>query len=713
MEEKFKLSKEEKDELKAKLREIAYNLWWSWNPPAKKLFKMIDEIIWKESKENPVVFLKNEEAIEKALENKKFVNTLNFTYSQFKKYLERITNYTVLFGDKNVIFFSAEYGLHQSLLIYAGGLGFLSGDILKESSDIGLPMIGIGFMYPQGYVRQKIREDGWQEDIFLNNSKDVMPAKKLEDEKGNWFKISIDYSQDERIYCGIWKVEIGKTTLFLLDTNIEENSPWNRDISSRLYVSDKELKLKQQFVLGFGGITLLKSLGKKLGILHINEDYPVFALLAQAVEFFKSGMSLKEALDAVGQISLFTTHTPLQTAVNIYPFYMVEEHLYFLKDLGIDLKKILELGVNPQNPSEGFNTTVMGMKIAKNINAVSKKHLETTKRIWKQLFDEFKNEEKKIDYVTNGVHVPSWLCAFIRKLLDKYLTPSWIDLIDDERVWQLIDDIPDEELWYAHMENKEKMINHIIDRAKDSWLKDKSHPTVILAEGIFLEPDILTICFARRMTGYKRPTLIFSDPQRLKKILANPLRPVQIIFAGKAHPSDLEGKKAIQTIFSFAKNPDFEGRIAFIEDYDEELAHYLVRGADVWLNNPLPPLEASGTSGMKAGINGVLNLSVSDGWWTEGYNGKNGWIFGQENPEIPREEIDKRHAEEIYSIIENEIAPLYYERDERGIPVRWVRKMKESIKSILPKFSSRRMLKEYIEKFYISMLKADLQKKNK
>jgi len=696
------------EKIKEMLNELAYNLWWSWNPPAKRLFRLISEIVWKESKENPVAIIKNEELVEKAIENKNFVDLLNFTYLQFKKYMERITKYTVDF-QKPVVFFSAEYGLHQSLLIYAGGLGFLSGDILKESSDIGLPMIGIGFMYPQGYVRQKIRVDGWQEDIFLSNSKDAMPAQKLLDENGNWIKGKIEYAEDEEIYFGVWIVNVGKTKLYLIDTNVEENTPWNRDISSRLYVADRELRLRQQFTLGFGGIAILKKLGITPGVIHINEDYPAFAPLAKAVEMLKEGEKFENAIEKVREMTLFTTHTPLRAAVNTYPFHMIEEHLTFLKDYGVNMKCIFDLGVNPLNPSEGFNTTLMSMRLSKFTNAVSKKHMETTKKIWGPILDVIAEKEKRkieIDYVTNGVHIPSWLCAFIRKLLDKYLSPHWVEMQDEEKIWKLVDEIPDEELWQAHMENKEILISHILDRAKESWLKDKSEPTVIIAEGVFLDPDVLTICFARRMTGYKRPTLIFHNPERLKRILTNKKTPVQLIFAGKAHPADIEGKKAIQTIFNFAKNPDFEGNIAYVEDYDEELAHYLVRGVDVWLNNPIPPLEASGTSGMKASINGVLHLSVLDGWWIEGYNGKNGWKIGdEEDANLPPEERDRKHAEQIYNIIENEIVPLYYERNEKGVPVKWVKKMKEAIKSVAPKFSARRMLKEYIEKFYSKMIR--------
>ena len=687
------------EEIKKSLEELSYNLWWTWNPTAKELFKRIDPLLWEEVKENPIRLLKETKRLEKVLQNPEFLKHYKYVNAFFKHYLEKHSVYSDRFK-KPIVFFSPEYGLHHSLLIYAGGLGFLAGDILKESSDLDFPLIGIGFMYPQGYVKQRIRNDGWQENLEADIDKESMPARRLLDEKGNPIKGYV-YCKNEKVYFDVWLVEVGKTKLYLLDTNVEENTPWNREISSQLYTADKLLRLKQQIVLGFGGLMLLEKLGIEPGGFHINEDYPSFALLAHLLKKVKEGKSFEEALQLTREISLFTTHTPLRAAVNVYPFHMIEEQFLFVKELyGLPVEKILALGTADDNPSEGFNATVMAMKLSKYINAVSKRHAEVTKKIWAFLW---KDREPPIGYVTNGVHLPTWVSEEVRKLYDKYLGEEWIEIHDKNSVWEMVDEIPDEELWEVHQRNKERLLEHIKERARNRWAKEKADPSIIIAEGLFLEADVLTIGFARRMTAYKRPDLIFYDVERLIRLVTDAERPIQIIFAGKAHPADIEGKRIIQRIFNFARDVRFEGRIAFVEDYDELLAHYLVSGVDVWLNNPLPPLEACGTSGMKASMNGVIHFSILDGWWVEGYNGKNGWAFGDKEVQGDRNPLD---ANSIYEILEREIVPLYYERDEEGIPRRWVKKMKEAIKSVAPRFNSMRMVKEYIDKYYSKILNA-------
>ncbi len=679
------------------LWEIAYNLWWSWDPKAKNIFEILDPIVWQESIENPIEFLGKID-LQERLKNQQIVNLINYVYTRFKNYMMKHSHYEDIFKNP-IVFISAEYGLHHSLPIYAGGLGFLAGDILKESSDMGFPMIGIGFMYPQGYVKQKIREDGWQEEEFFSGSKEKIPAQQLVDKDGNPIKLSVPF-KDDKIFFKVWKVNVGKTPLFLIDTDTEENPPENRGISSKLYIGDKIVKLKQKIVLGFGAIALVKKLGIKPTGFHINEDYPSFACLGLLVEEVSKGKSFEDALKFVRAKFLFTTHTPLRAAVNIYPPDMLREYLSFTEKYGIKIDKILELGVNPDNPSEGFNATVMAMRLSKYINAVSRTHQEVTRKIWK--FASY--EEMKIDYVTNGIHIPTWICPTLREVIEKYLGEDWTELQDKKFVWEMFNSIPNELLWEIHIKNKKIMIDHIIERARRIWAKERKQS--IVAEGIFFDPDYLTIGFARRITGYKRADLILYDTERLKKILLNPARPVQIIFAGKAHPEDIDGKKTIQRIYNIAKDPEFQGRIAFIEDYDERLAHYLVKGVDVWLNNPMPPLEACGTSGMKASVNGVLHISVLDGWWPEGFNGKNGWAFGGDKTEDSSQDPNASDANQIYNLIEQEIVPLYYDRNEKGIPEKWVEKMKEAIKTIAPNFSARRMLKEYIDKFYSKLLEA-------
>lgn len=681
------------EEYKDMLWELAYNLWWSWTPYAKKLFQQIDPVLWIETEANPIELLRKTKLLDERLREQKFVSQVRYVYTIYKNYLNKPSIYQEIFK-KPLIFVSPEYGLHHTLLIYAGGLGFLAGDILKEASDMCFPLMGIGFMYPLGYVKQRIRPDGWQEEIEFTNSKMSMPAKKIQNEDGTWMKCSVKIAGQD-IYYGIWKVEVGRTNLYLIDTDVEENSPSSRRISYQLYDKDKDIRLRQKILLGFGAVELLDKLKIEPLGFHINEDYPVFILVAYIVKKIKEGLSFEEALFDVSRKSLFTTHTPLRAGVNIYPVDLVRRYLSFLdKDLGFDFsERIINLARNPQAPDEGFNATVLAIRLSNYINAVSRVHREVSSKIWAFV----SREDKYIDYVTNGVHLPTWMCDKLRGLLDRYLGEEWIEVYDRPSVFDLIEYISDKELWDIHMENKRRLIEHIIDRARVKWMNEKVDASSVMAQGVLLDPNFLTIGFARRMTGYKRADLILYDLERLKKILLDPLRPVQIIFAGKSHPEDIEGKRIIQRIFNICKNPDFGGRIAFVEDYDERLAQFLVKGVDVWLNNPIPYLEACGTSGMKASLNGILHLSILDGWWVEGFNGKNGWGFGDD---VYDEDRTKKDAEAIYKILEEEVVPLYYQRNEEGIPVNWCKKMREAIRSVAPNFCARRMFKDYISKFY-------------
>ncbi|QJA06424.1 alpha-glucan family phosphorylase [Thermosulfurimonas marina] len=678
------------------LKELVFNLWWSWNPEGKKLFRMIDPILWEEFRENPVKLLECTECVNKVLQKPEFLNQLGYVYQLYRSYLETPGPYCSKCR-RPIAFFSPEYGLHHSLYIYAGGLGLLAGDILKEASDLDFPLVGIGFMYPQGYVRQRIRPDGWQEDVLNHIHKEEMPVRKVFDENGQWLKI-YGYCYDEKVYAGVWEVSVGRIKLYLLDTDVEENAPWNREISYQLYTPNQETRLKQQIVLGFCGMGLLHRLGIEISGVHINEDYAALALVARLLYFHKQGLSFEEAREMVRETSLFTTHTPIRAAINTYPFALIEKQFAFLWErYELDREKFLDLGTNPQNPSEGFNSTILALRLARYANAVSRRHGEVSRKMWHFLWPERSEEEVPIDYVTNGVHLPTWIDDDLRVLLSDYLGARWLEVHESEALWQLVDLIPDEILWKVHRDNKVELLHLIKERLRKRWAEKSFDPSLVIAQGAFLDPDFLTLGFARRMTGYKRATLIFHNLERLKRILLNPERPVQIIFAGKAHPQDQPGKQMIQKIVLLAKDPELAGRIAFIEDYDQELAYYMVKGVDVWLNNPLPPLEACGTSGMKAAINGVLHLSILDGWWVEGYNGKNGWAFGEEPVEGDR---DPQDAEALYRILEEEVVPLYYQWDETGIPRAWVQKMKEAMKSIVPRFCARRMFKEYVARFY-------------
>ena len=676
------------------LADISYNLWWSWNSEARKLFKMMNSYLWKESSENPIKFLKliSEKELDELSKNKEFLKEYEFVYSLFKEYI----NKKIKFLDNeplSIAYFCAEFGLHHSLPIYSGGLGFLAGDILKESSDLNIPMVGVGFMYPGGYVRQVIGSDGWQNGTEEKIIKDEAPIERVLDENGNHLVIQVPYI-DPPIYVSVWKVNVGRVSLYLLDTDIEQNSPWDRQISYRLYTPDLNQRLRQQVVLGVGGYAVLEKLGVKYNILHLNEGHPAFALY-ERIRFFmeNENISFDDAIKRVRETSIFTTHTPLAAATDVYNFDMVVNYFNdYIKKLGITKEKFLSFAINPDNPN-GFNMTVFAFNLSKYKNAVSKKHFGVVKEMWGKLL----KKDDKLDYVTNGVHVSTWMGNGLEKLIDKTLGANWIDFEEDEGIWGKIDDIDDEELWKMHYQNKVKMINFIKERIRNKWKNEGIDPIIALGEGALLDPDILTIGFARRMTEYKRPYLILKDLNRLQKLVNDSEKPIQIIFAGKAHPADIPGKKILQQIFNVAKDSKFAGRIAFVEDYGEEVAKYLVRGCDVWLNNPRIPLEACGTSGMKASINGVLHCSTKDGWWPEGFNGKNGWAIGEDISD------DDKDANALYDLLENEIIPKFYNMDDLGYSKEWVSIMKESIKSITPKFSARRMMYDYLNKFYLQI----------
>lgn len=686
------------------LEELSYNLWWSWHPEARMLFKMLDRRAWKESGHNPVKMLRElpEETLKSAANDHDYLNHYDMVVAKFRKEMALNNRWFYENIDSSgclpIAYFSAEYGLHHSLPFYAGGLGFLAGDYLKECSDLGVPLVAVGFMYPEGYVRQKIRVDGWQEDVDEILDRDAAPIERVFNEKGEQLIIQVPFIQPS-IYIAIWKVMIGRVPLYLMDTDIEANDPWNRSIAYHLYTGDIEQRLRQEMVLGIGGIAILNTLGIRHSILHLNEGHPAFALFERIRERVEGGMSFEEAADYVRNTSIFTTHTPVPAGHDVFPFHLMNKYFgNYCKLIGLDRETFLQLGVNPREPSAGFNMTAFSLRMSKFHNSVSKKHNEVTRAMWSVLWPDKREEEVPIDYITNGIHIPTWIEPKMQLLFNKYLGADWLEQHDNPNIYDSVDKIPDEELWQVHYWLKIKLINFIREQARMRWIENHANPINIIAGGTLLDPLTLTIGFARRFTNYKRADLIFHDIDRLKNILNNRWRPVQIIFAGKAHPVDEEGKRMIQRIFNYAHDPSLGGRIAFVENYNEQLAQYMVHGVDVWLNNPIPPLEACGTSGMKASLNGVPHLSILDGWWIEGYNGKNGWAFEGKG--------DDSDAEAIYDLLEKKIIPLYYRLDEFGIPVEWVRIMKEAIKSIGPLFSAKRMVKEYVQKFYKDALKS-------
>jgi starch phosphorylase len=681
---------------------LSYNLWWSWHPEARMLYKMLDRPTWKETVHNPVKTLRelSAEAFSRASGDPGYQEAYEKVLAKFDRYLKEKSK-CLAPGDVcvPVVYFSAEYGLHHSLPFYAGGLGFLAGDYLKECSDMNLPVVGVGFMYPEGYLRQKIRADGWQENVDEILDRDAAPITRVLDQEGRQLVVKVPFI-DPVINVAIWKVTVGRVTLYLMDTDIERNEQWNRSISAHLYTGDIEQRLRQEIVLGIGGYSVLNALGIVHAVTHLNEGHAAFALLERIREKVQKGIPYDEAVLQVRATSVFTSHTPLPSGVDIFPFDLVDKYFHgYYPLLGLSRDEFMKLGVSPGEPGEGFNMTAFALRLSGAHNAVSRRHAEVSRRIWKSLWPGI-YEGGHPDYVTNGVHVPTWIEPKMELLLKRYLGEDWLNRHDDPAVWSRIGDIPEKELWQTHYWLKMKLINTIRERARQRWVGDRVNPSIVISEGTLLDPTILTIGFARRFTSYKRADLIFTDLNRLKKILNDRWRPVQIIFAGKAHPSDEPGKVILQHVLSFARDPDLAGRVAFVENYDEQLAQYMVHGVDVWLNNPLPPLEACGTSGMKASLNGVPHLSIPDGWWIEGYNGRNGWSFGG-NDGGNRDADD---AAALYSLLEHEILPLYYSVDDEGTPQGWVRMMKEAMMSTGPQFSTRRMVKEYLDNYYRSAI---------
>ncbi len=692
----------------AGLGELAFNLWWTWHPAARMLFKRLDRPAWKDSGYNPVKLLAElpPASFEAALGNPDYLRHYDDILGRFRREIEaQVCWFTENITDTEcypIAYFSLEYGLHRSLPFYAGGLGFLAGDHLKECSDLGIPLVAMGFMYPDGYVRQKIRPDGWQDSVDEVLDRDAAPIVRVYNDQGQQLTVQVPFT-DPAIHVAVWKVMVGRIPLYLMDTDLEINDPACRGISDHLYISELEERLLQEIVLGIGGSQVLETLGIKHSVLHMNEGHPAFAMLERIRQRIEGGKSFEQAAEEVRATSVFTTHTPVPAGHDVFPFDLLEKYLcdcYPMLNLSRDA--FFKLGQSPDNPGAGFNMTAFALRYSACHNGVSKRHGEVSRQMWHSLWPDLPVEQVPIDYITNGVHVPTWIEPKLELLFNQYLGDNWPQRQDDPATFAPVDQIPDEELWYLHVRLKRKLIDRIREWARQRWIEDPDHFLNVVAAGTLLDPAALTLGFARRLVTYKRADLIFHDLERLKKILNNPWQPVQIIFAGKAHPADDPAKRILQGIFNFAHDAGLGGRIAFVEDYGERLAQYLVHGVDVWLNNPLPPLEACGTSGMKASLNGVPHCSILDGWWIEGYNGQNGWAFGAEGAP----DRDAADSEALYGLLEKEIIPRFYKVDDDGIPREWVRVMKEAIKSTAAQFSARRMVKEYSQKCYQPGLKA-------
>lgn len=686
-----------------RLRELACDLWWSWNPQAREVFRRLDYRLWRLTAHNPVRVLRmvSPERLEGVVQDAVFLRL----YDAAIEGLDRAHGTTETWWARQypdlancaIAYFSAEFALHQSLPIYAGGLGVLAGDHCKEASDLGLPMIGVGFIYPMGYFHQKISPEGWQNESYKRINHDNVAVNRAVGSDGRPCQIAVPVGHGT-VQVALWQVQLGRVKLLLLDTDVPDNAAWDRELSSRLYVSEREVRLRQEIVLGIGGVRALRALGYNPAVWHLNEGHTAFAVFERIRELVEGGESFLAALRRVRSTTVFTTHTPVPAGHDIFPFHLVDSQMSrFWDTAGERRNTFLALGSH-DGAESWFNMTAVALRGSAAVNAVSRRHREVTDRMWASFWPGVPQSERPIRAVTNGVHVPTWIAAEMAELFGRWLGSDWLARHDEPDFWDRISSIPDEEIWAVRQLLRRHLLEFARERARDAWRDGQASYAQVLAAGTLLDPSALTIGFARRFAEYKRPELIFHDPERLARLVNALRRPVQILFAGKAHPADETGKRPLQHVYHEAMDPRFGGRIGFVEDYDLHVAHLFVQGCDVWLNNPRAPMEACGTSGMKASLNGAPHLSVPDGWWPEAYNGSNGWL-------IQGAGGDAAEADALYHLLEEQIVPAFYERDARDVPRRWLAIVKEAIRTVAPRFSARRMVKQHAEEAYAPMAK--------
>ena len=694
-----------------KLPEMANNLWWSWNTEFLRLFLEIDIDLWEKVEKNPVKFLKlvSQERIEKMAEDPNFLKKYDKVVENFEAYINSKDTWFNKKYPKNkddmIAYFSAEYGLDEVVPIYSGGLGILSGDHLKSASDLGIPFVAVGLLYKNGYFHQKINIRGEQCSEYHNIDLYNLPILPVKDENNEELIIDVDMG-DRKIYIKLWQITVGRIKLYLMDADIDQNPDDLKDTTLRLYGGDKDMRIRQEIVLGMAGVRVLKTLGYNPTLYHMNEGHSSFLTL----ELIKNIMQEKQvSFDMAKEIAtvqtVFTTHTPVPAGNDIFDISLVDQYFNkFWPKLGIDRETFLKLGMKDcDNLEPGFNMGILALRIAGKKNGVSKLHGEVSRELFSEVWSNIAEDESPITYVTNGIHTCSWLAPNIKELYNKYLPAYWQDKIHLDTTWEKIDNIPNEDLWNEHVERKEKLIRLIKSNITERYLKSGVGYDEIADIVNNLNPKALTIGFARRFATYKRATLLFKDISRLTQILNDSNRPVQIVFAGKAHPQDKEGQDLIKYINEISLMPQFKGKIFILENYNIGIARYLVSGVDVWLNNPRRPMEASGTSGEKASVNGVVNFSVLDGWWAEGYDGTNGWTIGTNASYNSYEEQDKADSNSLYHVLESKIIPAYYNQDKDGVSKEWVTYMKNSIKTTGGKYSTSRMVVDYVNDLYMPL----------
>jgi starch phosphorylase len=692
-----------------KLVAVAHNLWWSWHPEVTNLFRDLDPIRWRQLDHNPIALLAEftPDRLEMRAAELVLYSRINQSYRRMKEYVGAkhtwSSTHAGVLGAKPVAYFSAEFGIHESVPIYSGGLGVLSGDHIKGASGLGVPLVAIGLFYDQGYFKQHLDIDGYQHEEYLDTKVENVPMNPAVGADGRPITIRID-TRTGPLFAKVWLMQVGRISLYLLDCDVEESRPEDRELTSRLYGGDHRTRIRQELVLGVGGVRALRALGITPGVYHLNEGHSAFATLEAIRErMHEDGTSFDDALREVAQRTVFTTHTPVPAGHDRFDAGLIEEHLGPLRDqLGISLQQLMGLGrVEPHNEGETFCMTVIGLKLSRRANAVSALHGHVSRRMWAHLWPWRVEEEIPIGHITNGVHVPSWLAWQIQQLYDRYFPANWPRRMGEPEVWQELHRVDPGELWETHYALKNLLLQFVRRRVSRQCRRRGESDEAVEAARNVLDPNILTIGFARRFATYKRADLVFSDFDRIANLLNDEERPVQLIFAGKAHPADEPGKQLIKKIANLRYDSRFAGRVAFVEDYDINVARHLVQGVDVWLNNPRRPLEASGTSGEKAVLNGALNLSILDGWWAEAYDGQNGFAIGKGTTHVSDHIGDARDAEDLYRVLENSVVPLFYDRDSDGLPRHWIQMMINSISSLAWRFSAHRMVADYVRSCYV------------
>ena len=674
------------------LEQLAWNYWWSWAPDGTSIFRDLDPETWEDCEHNPRQLLARTSAyrLAEAATDPVYLERVHRIGQNFDEYMasKTVANSSIT-ADHPVAYFCAEFGIHNSLPLYSGGLGILAGDHLKSASDLNLPLVAVGLLYRYGYFRQRLRNDGWQEEHYGETHPNDLPLALVKDADGKPLHIEV-LIRDRNVLAQVWRATVGRVTLYLLDTNIPENVETDRWVTGHLYGGDRETRIVQEMLLGIGGIRLLRKLRVTPHVYHLNEGHSAFLTLELARGLIQSDRrSWTEAVDAVRKQCVFTTHTPVAAGNDEFDPTLVTRVFgtSYARELGLTEDQFLGLGrVEPNNKAERFGLTPLAIRMCRSTNGVSRKHGEVSRALWQKLYAEKTVVEVPITHVTNGVHMPTWISPLLRWVFEKYMGRDWETKLADQTVWNdAVAKISDEDLWFIHSRLKERLIAFIHSRSPQA--------------ATMFEPSALTIGFARRVAGYKRWALLLTDRQRLLRLMNNEERPVQFIFAGKAHPQDEESKKVLQQLAQWKYDPAVSGRAVFLEDYDQEIARQLVQSVDVWLNVPRRPQEASGTSGQKVAINGGLNLSILDGWWLEGYDGSNGFAIGNGVDTAEVTQIDAADAESLYRVLEEEVVPVYYNR-EQGLPRQWIAMMRRAIQTLAPQFNSNRMVEEYARKIY-------------